>query len=477
MADREHEARETMLERLAEFDDHLLEELIEEREPPREEIYALMSKALATNQVLEALIGSGLNGAGRVRLMKALRHEAPRPAALRARLQAQARLAEPPAAVIVAGAYRKHMGRTALLRALETMPAARPLGGRAPGQLSPADGRDTRHLDEVPEGGLVLAVKADHLAPGRLATPGALFEAPAWLHPLPPMLRRLIAPAVEREGVKLSGALATLAEADMGLSLSQDPATGGPLVGLQGPLHLRLLRQRLKDAFGLEVTDHDPSPAYRETVSKTHDIAYRHKKQTGGAGQFADVKLTVAPAPRGAGFAFAEVVKGGAVPRNYIPAVEAGARDALARGPLGFEVVDLAVTLTDGLHHPVDSSDMAFRIAGRRGVGEALGAAGPILLQPVQRVRIHAPAVFTGAFGPIVSALHGHVLGFEADPEAKGWEVFEALLPASALPSLANDVRAATQGVGRFEAEFDHYEEVHGKAAERIVQEHAREPA
>lgn len=189
------------------------------------------------------------------------------------------------------------------------------------------------------------------------------------------------------------------------------------------------------------------------------------------------MKLVVAPAPRGTGFAFSEVVKGGAVPRNYIPAVEQGAGDALERGPLGFPVVDVAVTLTDGQAHAVDSSDMAFRIAGRQGTREALKGAGPVLLHPVFRVTIHAPAIFTGSLGPIVSSQSGQVLGFDADPAAKGWELFEALVPGSALGALANDVRAATQGVGWFEAVFDHYEELHGKAADRIVQERAKEPA
>jgi elongation factor G len=477
MADREHEARDALLESLSEHDDHLLEELIEDRVPPSAEVYALCARALAENKVIEALIGSGLHGNGVIRLLKALRHEAPKPEALRDRLRAQAGLAEPPAAVVFAGAYRRHMGRIAWLRAFETLPASRPLGGRAPGQVTPADARDARHLDEIPAGEIVTAVKADHLAPGRVASRDALHPAPGWTASLPAMLHRLIAPTNERDGVKLSGALATLAESDDGLGVTQDPATGGALASLQGPLHLRLVRARLKEAFGLEVADHDPSPAYRETITKPHEIAYRHKKQTGGAGQFADVRLVVAPAARGAGFVFEETVKGGAVPRNYIPAVEAGARDAMERGPLGFPVVDVAVTLTDGLAHSVDSSDMAFRIAGRRGVGEALEHAGPVLLQPIFRVAIHAPAVFAGGFGPIVSALHGQPLGFEPDPDAKGWETFEALMPAAALPGLANDVRAATQGVGYFDAAFDHYEEVHGKAAERIVQEHAREPA
>jgi elongation factor G len=290
-------------------------------------------------------------------------------------------------------------------------------------------------------------------------------------------MQRILAPTNERDSVKLSGALASLAEGDGALVVSQDPATGGALVGLQGPLHLRLVRQRLKDVFGMEVEEVVPGAAYRETITKSHETAYRHKKQTGGAGQFADVRLVIAPGARGAGFAFAEVVKGGAVPKNYIPAVEQGAEDAMERGPLGFPVVDVSVTLTDGQAHAVDSSDMAFRIAGRQGTREALKAAGPVLLQPVFRVAIHAPAVFTGSLGPIVSSHAGQVLGFDADPRAKGWESFEALVPGSGLGALANDVRASTQGVGWFEAGFDHYEELHGKAADRIVQERAKEPA
>jgi elongation factor G len=477
LLEREHEARGALLEHLSEFDDWLLEELIEDRVPPSAAVYDLCKRMLGENRVMEALIGSAGHGNGIVRVMKALRHEAPPPAVLRDRLQAQARLAEPPIAVIFASAYRRHVGKVLLLRALAPLMAGHALGGRPPGQLTPADPRDSHHLDEVPEGTIVSAVKADHLAAARLATAGELHDSPDWHRPQPPLMHRLLAATSERDSVKLSGSLAAIADGDAALTVTQDPATGGALVGLQGPLHLRVVRQRLKDAFGMEVEEQMPSPAYCETISKTQETAYRHKKQTGGAGQFADVKLIVAPATRGAGFSFSEVVKGGAVPRNYIPAVEAGARDTMERGPLGFPVLDVAVTLTDGQAHAVDSSDMAFRIAGRQGVKEALKAAGPVLLQPIYKIAIHAPAAFTGSLGPIVSSHLGQVLGFDTDSANKGWEVFDAVIPGSALAPIANDIRAATQGVGWFEAAFDHYDELHGKAADRIVQERAREPA
>ncbi|MER2508061.1 elongation factor G [Amaricoccus sp.] len=477
VTEREREARGDLLEHLSSFDDHLLEELIEDQTPPSDEVYAICAQVLTSRAAMPALIGSAAHGNGLVRLMKALRHEAPAPGVLRDRLRGQAGLDTAPNAVVLSGAYRKHLGRALLVRALEALPANRPLGGRAPGQFGSADPRDGRHFDAAAEGEIVSLVKADHLTPGLLVTGTGAFPAPAWRRPPRPQAQRILEPMTEREGVKLSGALATLAETDAALRAGQDPVTGAALVGIQGPLHLRVLRQRLKEIFGLEARDCVPPPAYRETIARPRDQAYRHKKQTGGAGQFADVKLSVAPGARGAGFVFSEVVKGGAVPRNYIPAVEQGARDAMERGPLGFPVVDVEVVLSDGLHHPVDSSEMAFRIAGRRCVAEALREAAPVLLQPIFKLAIHAPAVFTGAISPIVSAHLGQVLGFDADPEAKGWEVFAALIPGGALADLANDIRAATQGVGSFDAAFDHYEELHGKAADRVVQDHAREPA
>jgi elongation factor G len=472
---REHEAREDLLERLSEYDDHLLEELIEDKTPPTEEVHGICARLLAENRIFPALIGAAAHGNGIVRMMKALRHEAPGPDRLRRRLQEQAGLPEAPAAVIFGGQYRKHLGKTLLLRAFAPLEGA--LGGKSPGHLSAADPRDNRPLGTAEAGEIVMAAKSDHLLPGRLATAAALHPTPPWNRPLPPIQHRILQPVQERDAVKLSGALATIAEGDSALTVAPDPATGFPLVGIQGPLHLRLLRQRLQDAFGLAVEEVMPAPDYRETIGKPVDQAYRHKKQTGGAGQFADVKITVAPNPRGEGFAFDEVVKGGAVPRNYIPAVEAGARDATERGPLGFPVVDIRVTLTDGLHHPVDSSDMAFRIAGKRAVSEALKAAGPVLLQPIFRLTIQAPSIYTGALGPIVSSHHGQVLGFDADPEGRGWDIFEALVPGAALAAIGNDIRAATQGVGRLSARFDHYEELHGKAAERVVQDRATELA
>ena len=204
----------------------------------------------------------------------------------------------------------------------------------------------------------------------------------------------------------------------------------------------------------------------------------RRRKQTGGAGQFADVKLSIHPNERGQGFTFGETVKGGAVPRNYIPAVEAGAREAMEKGPLGFEVIDVGVTLSDGQHHTVDSSEHAFRTASKMGVRQALSEGSAVLMQPVFRSEIpHSVGLSPGSLVQIVSALKGQVLGFDRDETAKGWDIFRALVPGGALDDLARALRSATQGIGYFSKTFDHFEELYGKEADAIVKTHGTQRA
>lgn len=470
MEAREHEARAELLEHLSEFDDWLLEEIIEDHEPPRGQVHAICARAFRDNRVMPVLIGAAGHANGVVRLMKALRHEAPGVETLAARLAAESGLGEAPLAVAFHGAHRRHLGRTVHLRAL--VPGLRTgatLGGASLGSLVEIAAGLSGTPAEAEPGAVVGAVKSDAIGSGRVlgAQRGA---APAWLRPPAGALRRLLRPRNERDDVKLSAALAKLGEDDRALFIDRDPATGALRVAAPGPLALRHLRETLEEVFGLPTEEAPVPPVYCEAISRPAKVHFRHRKQTGGAGQFADVHLTVEPLERGAGFVFADAVKGGAVPRNFIPAVEHGAREALARGPLGFPVLDVKVTLTDGQHHAVDSSDMAFRIAGRGAVAQALAEAVPVLLQPMHRVTFAVPAVFTGGLGAVVAALRGHVLGFDRDPDAKGWDLFRAILPEAALDDLAAQIRSATQGVGRFTAAFDHFEEVYGREADRIAE-------
>lgn len=465
--EREHEARAELLEQMSDYDDALLEELIEDHEPATGALFEIARRETQHRDILPVFLGSASHRNGILRLMKALRHEAPDVSALKQRLGAADALA-----VGFHAQIRKHLGKCVMIRALEPgLRQGATLAGAGIGGLADIGGK--AGADHLEKGEVGITVKSDQIDAGRIFTAKAALPVPDWARGCPPALARIVTPLHERDEVRLSAALTRLAEADPMLSLGQDQATGHALLRLQGPMHERHVLATLADDFGVEVQMRVPDPRYLETISTPVDEHYRHRKQSGGAGQFADVAISVRPAGRGEGFGFSEVVKGGAVPRNFIPAVEEGAREALDRGPLGFPVTDLAVTLTDGKHHAVDSNDFAFRTAGRMALREALAKAGPVLLQPIERVDIHVPSVYSGAMVSMVSSLKGQVLGFDRDPEFRGWDLFRALLPASSEEELILALGGATQGTAWHETAFDHYEEIYGREAERISRERA----
>lgn len=474
LIEREHEARAELLEHLSEFDDWLLEELIEDHEPANDAVFSISARVLAENKVMPVMVGAASHNNGVMRLMKALRHEAPAPDALRERLADRTGANAGEIAAVAFNAYhRPNVGKTVLVRALsDGLKQGAQLGGHGLGAVQDAGSGKAAGNGGIAPGQVFAAVKSDHLAVPSILTADAGIAAPEWTTPPTPMMQRVLVPANERDETKLSGILAKVAETDPGLTVLQEEGTGAQMVSVQGPVHMRELVRTLSEVFKIAVEEHPPSPAYRETITKSTDVHYRHRKQTGGAGQFADVKMTVRPTGRGEGFAFSESVKGGAVPRNFIPAVEAGAREALAKGPLGFQVIDVGVTLTDGQHHSVDSSEFAFKAAGRMGTQEALGNAAPVLMQPICRVDFHAPSIFSGSLVPIVSSFKGQVLGFDRDESAKGWDLFRALIPGHSLDELAHALRSATQGIGWFSSSFDHFEELYGKEADAIIRQH-----
>ncbi|MEW2912570.1 elongation factor G [Leisingera sp. JC11] len=450
---REQEARTELLEALADFDDTLLEELIEDQQVMAEEAYEVATKVLQHNDLIPALMGSAEHKNGIMRLMKSLRHEAPDVGAALERLS-------PDGSVVAVGCMAdlvKHLGKTVMVRALDgSVGNGTPVGGAALGSLT---GVGSAANTSLTPGDMGQAVKSDHLNLGFAYGRDGAAPLPDWAQPRPSTFRRVITPVHEKDDARLSGALERLAEIDPALVVGQDEASGHVLLNLQGPLHMRRIKQALKDEFGVEVEEGPVPPALRETIKKPVQVHHRHRKQSGGAGQFADVVIEVKPLPRGSGFVFEETVKGGAVPKNYIPSVEAGAREALAQGLNGHPVVDVCVTLKDGKHHSVDSSDYAFRTAGKNAVREALTEAGAVLLQPIMRVHIHVPSVFTGGLVPVVSGMKGQILGFEAEDGVAGWDVFETLLPMSAQDDLCSTLASATRGTGWFSTDFDHYEE------------------
>jgi elongation factor G len=269
--------------------------------------------------------------------------------------------------------------------------------------------------------------------------------------------------------VKLGQALHKLLEEDPSLSIVHNPEAQEIIVWGQGEMHLRVATERLAGRFGVASTSRRPTVGYRETIRKGIVQRGRHKKQSGGHGQFGDVVLDIKPLPRGTGFSFDEKITGGVVPRNYIPSVEEGVIDGLKTGPLGFPVVDVAVMLIDGSYHTVDSSDQAFRTAGRIGVVEALPQCHPVLLEPIYTVEIVCPSEATAKINAILSGRRGQILGFDTREGWPGWDMVRAMMPETEIGDLIVEIRSATAGVGSFAFKFDHMAELTGKQADQIV--------
>ncbi|MEH3143762.1 MAG: elongation factor G [Methylobacterium frigidaeris] len=471
---REKASRFTMLERLADHDDALMEDLITEVEPDRDRVFADLARDLREGHAVSVLFGAAEHGHGVTRLLKALRHEVPGLDATRRRLG----LGEdgPALATVVKTQHTGFGGKLSLARVLrgtlhegETVTGSGGGGGRIAGITAFAGGTPAR-APEAAAGEVAGLARLEDIATGETVAAGPA-APPALVSPEAPAPVYAVALRVRdrKDDVRLTGALAKVIEEDPSLVLEPVPELGELRLSGQGEMHLRVAVERLGSRFGLGIATERPRIAYRETIRGDAAARGRHKKQTGGHGQFADVALGVRPLPRGSGFAFEDEVVGGAVPRQYIASVEAGARACTARGPLGFPVVDLAVTLTDGASHAVDSSDAAFQTATRIAVEEALAKAGPVLLEPVLAVTIRAPAGATARATGLVTGRRGQILGFGACPDWSDWEQLDALIPEAEMADLIVELRSATAGAGRFSARFDHLAEVTGRPAEAVL--------
>jgi elongation factor G len=288
---------------------------------------------------------------------------------------------------------------------------------------------------------------------------------------LPPLFSLAVKADKKQDEVKLTGALAKLTEEDPSLSLDHNHETGEMVLWGQGEIHLLVALEKLKHRFNLTVTGHKPQVPYKETIRKTVSEHGRHKRQSGGHGQFGDIHIDIAPQARGSGFQFADTVVGGVVPKQYIPSVAEGVEEFLKQGPLGFPVVDIKVTLTSGSYHTVDSSDMAFKTAARIAMTDGMPKCDPVLLEPILSVEIAVPAEYTSKAQRIISGRRGQILGYEAKDGWKGWDVVSAYLPQAEMGDLIVELRSLTMGVGTFSWKFDHLQEMAGRTADKVVEE------
>jgi elongation factor G len=273
----------------------------------------------------------------------------------------------------------------------------------------------------------------------------------------------------------MSGALGKLVDEDPSLRFEQDPELQQSLLWGQGEMHLRVALDRLRSKYNIGIEGKPPHTPYRETIRKTTESHGRHKKQSGGHGQFGDVKIEISPRARGEGFAFVDNIVGGAVPRQYIPAVEAGARDYLRRGPLGFPVVDVSVRLFDGQFHSVDSSEIAFKMATALALREGMPRCAPVLLEPILAVDISVPSDATSRVLALISQKRGQILGYDAKEGWRGWDQISVHIPQAEIHDLIVTLRSLTQGVGFFSWRFDHLSAVPDRLAEAVVAQHKEE--
>ena len=473
--EREREERTHLLETLADFDDALLEALLMDEVPDQTMVMADLAADTGGNKVVPVVLGSALTDGGVHRLLKLLRHEAPAPGAAAARMGIESGGALHVFKVANGGA----MGRLALGRVLgdglgEGDELVGKDGSERTGSLFFVQGDKTAKQGAAQPGDVVAVAKVDSARPGMVLGRKGASVAEAGLVAYPPRNAALAITTRDRkDDVKLSAALHRLCEEDPALEWSQNDASHETILRGINDDHLGVVLGRLQRRYGVAVETRPPSIAYRESIRKGASQRGRHKKQSGGHGQYGDCVIELKPLARGEGFRFDDKITGGAIPKQYIPAVEAGVRDAMQRGPLGFPVEDVAVTLTDGSFHAVDSSELAFRIAGRMAMSEALAKAAPYLLEPICKVAVDTPAGTGSKAGSVLSARRGQILGLSPHPDWARWERVEALLPESALHGLDAELRSLSQGLATFNAAFDHLAELGGNHAEEVVKARA----
>ncbi|MHA1113797.1 MAG: elongation factor G, partial [Alphaproteobacteria bacterium] len=466
--EREREARTEMLETLADFDDALLEQLLEDAVPSPAAVYDQLKKDLQDDLVAPVFLGAAERDHGVRRLLKALRHEVPRVAATAARRKIPADGA--PVAQVCKTYHAPHTGKLSLARVWHgSVSEGMTLGGERVGGVARVLGQQHVKIADAGPGEVVGLALMESVATGDLLTAAARKADPNWPAPAKPVYALAVEASVRADEVKMSGALAKIIEEDPALSLEQCQDTQELLLWGQGEIHLKIALERLARKYNLASRTARPQIPYKETIRRGTAQHARFKRQTGGHGQFADIHIEIKPLPRGGGFAFDNKITGGAIPKQYIPAVGEGVRDYLTRGPLGYPVVDLAVTLSDGSFHTVDSSDMAFKTAARVGMTEGMPKCDPVLLEPVLKIAISVPNAYTASAQRLISGHRGQILGYDSKPGSEGWEVVSGYLPRVEMADLIIELRSTTLGVGTFTWAFDHLQELIGREADNVV--------
>ncbi|MDP2157022.1 MAG: elongation factor G [Nitrospirota bacterium] len=482
--------RKKLVEKIAESDDALLEKYLEGIEPTQDEILSGIKEGSLSRKYIPVSCGAATKNIGTSNLLDTIALCLPSPVEMAtiapisgknpkngSLLFRKPSETEPMSAFIFKTIADPYAGKLSLFRVYSgTLKADSAVYNATAdtkeriGQVFYLQGKKHVPVQTLGAGEIAVVAKLKETGTGDTLCDEAkpiIFEKVKFANPI---ISYAIAPKSKGDEEKVSVALHKVLEEDPTLRFSRDEESKEMLISGMGQVHIQVMLDRLKRRFGVEIDMKTPKIPYRETIHGSVKVQGKYKKQSGGKGQYGDCHITVEPLPRGAGFEFVDKVVGGSIPRQYIPAVEKGIIDAMHDGVIaGYQTVDLRVTLTDGSYHTVDSSEMAFKIAGSMALKKAVQEAKPVLLEPMMKIEITIPEESLGAIIGDLNSKRGKVQGVE--PQAGANQKINALVPMAEMLTYANQLHGLTSGRGLYSMEFSHYDEVPSHLAQKIVAE------
>jgi elongation factor G len=479
VADLVHTAHTALIETVVETDDEMMEAYFEGREPSRDQIVETIHHGIIDGEISPVLVTSADKLVGIDLLFEFIVDYGPNPLERSVPPLAKGTPVDPSAdgpvlAYVFKTVSDPFVGRISLFRIYSgTVKADQDLelarGGKVRlHNLFKLQGKDHDDVPELPVGGIGAVAKVEDLHPGdTLRSPGldAVIEPVEYPRPVAELA---ISPHSKGDDEKMSTALHRIEESDPTIKVTRRAETGETILAGLGDSHLDVTLARIKRMFGVEIDAAIPKIPYRESIMGTADVEGKHKKQSGGRGQFGVANVRFSPKPRGTGYEFIDSIKGGSIPRGLIPAVDKGIQEALDRGVMaGYPVVDIAAELYDGKYHSVDSDEMSFRMAGIQAVRAAGAKLRPVLLEPIMKVAVTVPEEHLGDVMGDINSKRGRVLGMEG--EGSHLRTVNAEVPMAEMQQYAAELRSMTSGRGTFEMEFDHYEEVPHHEAQAVI--------
>ena len=485
MAGQVEAARERLIEAVAEADDDLANKYLEGEEITQAEMVAGLKQGIAAGLITPVMVGSSTSEIGAREMLDAIVDFLPSPADVgpvpATAADGETSLAPsndgPLAALVFKTAADPFVGKLSYFRVYSgnftsdsQLWDANTDEAERIGQVFVVNGKEQEAVSDLATGDIGATPKLNSVLTGHtLCTRENQMTLEGLVFP-PPVYQMAVFPKSQSDVDKMSTSLARIVEEDPSLTVTREPNTLEVLVGGLGDTHVEIAIEKMKRKFGSEMVLELPKVPYKETVSGTAKVEYRHKKQSGGHGQYGHVWLEIEPLERGSGFKFEQKVVGGSVPREYIPSVEKGVAKAMNDGAIaGYPIVDVKATLFDGSFHTVDSSGICFEIAGSAALTRGVQLANPVLLEPVMQAQITVPDEFAGDIIGDLNAKRGRIQGMT--PQGDGTTLVEAEVPQGELLRYATDLRSMTQGQGTFTLQFDHYEQMPAHLVDKVIQD------